>query len=546
MRKQRRMLLARILCLMLVLGMAAPSMAVLAVSKETQDQIDAMKKEKEKAEAERKKAEQQKGSIKSQKSATENYLKELAQQAGSLSEQIGILENSIREKEAAVQAKKEEVEAAEAEVSRQYEDMKKRIQYMYENGQGGMMTYMSAALTGNISDVLNQAEYAMNINLYDRDMLDSYKEARVSLEQQKEELQAEQEELELLMEETQKKKEEVASQQASAGSRLSEYDDLLAKAAQEASSAEELVAEKTRILNELIQKAEAEERQARLAAAQQQASSMGSYIIAVDAKISRGTISLSDYEMLLLATMIYCEAGNQGWEGQTAVGYVIMNRVRSALYPNSLEAVLRQSKQFEPAGSGRFDLYLKREQDPDLPNVVSQSCWNAARTVVNGTSNVGDSLFFRTWKPVPSLEVNLKNNGVPYWIIRDHIFYYYWTSYTSKPKPADKHEPDEDEDEDEEEKPKDPEPEKPEDPEPEKPVEPEQPKDPEPSPEQPVDPSPEQPTTPTEPETPDKPEETDPSEGTQTEDPDGTKTPEGGGTTEETDPAASGQSDTTS
>ena len=127
---------------------------------------------------------------------------------------------------------------------------------MYENGQGSMMNYMSAALTGSISDVLNQAEYAMNINLYDRKMLNSYKEAKASLDQQKEELQEEQQELELLLEEAQKKKEQVAVQQKSAGSKLSEYDELLAKAAGEVSSMEELVAEKTRILNQLIQKAE--------------------------------------------------------------------------------------------------------------------------------------------------------------------------------------------------------------------------------------------------------------------------------------------------
>lgn len=116
-----------------------------------------------------------------------------------------------------------------------------------------------------------------------------------------------------------------------------------------------------------------------------------------DSGISGGSVSLSEYEIMMLATIIYCEAGNQGTDGQLAVGYVIMNRIRSSRFPNTLEGVLRQSKQFEPVGSGRFDLVLKAEQDDDIPNIVTQSCWNAARTVVNGTSNVGESLFFRTW-----------------------------------------------------------------------------------------------------------------------------------------------------
>lgn len=422
----------RIICLVLAFGMAVSSYTAYAVSRETQSEIDRIKEEKDKAEADKKAAEQEKGNISSQKSAMESYLKDLEKQAGSLNEQISILEKDITEKEEEVRKKEEEVQAAEEAVNRQYEDMKKRIQYMYENGQGNMLNYMASALTGDLADALNQAEYAVHINQYDREMLADYKEAKADLERQNEELLEEQEALALMKEETEKKKQQVAGQQKAAGSKISEFDELLAQVSGEVSSMEELIAEKTKILNQLIKKAEEEERQARIAAAQQAASSMGGgSITAGDSQISHHAVGLSDYELMLLATMIYCEAGNQGWEGQTAVGYVIMNRVRSALYPNSLEAVLRQSRQFEPAGSGRFDLVLKAERDPDIPNIVTESCWNAAKAVVNGTSNVGDSLFFRTWAPVPSLVENLKNGGVPYWIIKDHIFYYYWTSYTT-------------------------------------------------------------------------------------------------------------------
>ena len=132
----------------------------------------------------------------------EKYMKDLENQAKSLNEQISILESDITAREEEIAQKEVELVEAQEEVDRQYEDMKKRIQYMYENGQGSMMNYMSAALTGSIADVLNQAEYAMNINRYDRNMLDSYKEAKAALERQRAALLEEQEELELLMEET--------------------------------------------------------------------------------------------------------------------------------------------------------------------------------------------------------------------------------------------------------------------------------------------------------------------------------------------------------
>lgn len=339
---------------------------------------------------------------------------------------------------------------------------------MYENGQDTVITYMTAVLTGGITDLLNQVEYAVNINSYDRNMLENYKNAKADLERQQAELEDEQEALALLKDEVEKKKEQVASQQKAAGSKISSYEDMIAQLENELGSVEELIQEKTKLLNELIAKAEKEEEQARIAAAQQAASSMGTNgIIVGDAGISHGNLGLSDYEIMLLAAIIYCEAGNQGLDGQLAVGYVVMNRVRSKLYPGSVEAVIRQSKQFEPVGSGRFDLVLKAEQDPDIPNIVTQSCWTAARTVINGSSNVGDSLFFRTWAPVPQLITNLENGNVPYWIIKDHIFYYYWTPYSQSTPST---EPDEDEDDDEDDERDEPtepeEPDTPDDPEP--------------------------------------------------------------------------------
>lgn len=435
----------RILCLMLVLCIGSSACIALAVSKETQDQIDKVEKEKDEAEQQKEEAEQEKNQLHNAKADMESYLANLEQQSKSLNEQISILDGNIETKEAEVAEKEEEIARAQEDLDKQYEDMKKRIQYMYENSQGSMMAYMTAALTNGITDMLNQVEYASNINKYDRNMLENYKESKADLEAQYAELEDEQEALEILKGETEKKKEQVAIQQKATGSKISEYNDLISKLAGELGSMEELIAEKTKILNQLIKKAEEEERQAKIAAAKSAASSMtGVNIIAGDPGISTGSLSLSEYEIMLLATMIYCEAGNQGTEGQLAVGYVIMNRVRSNLYPNSLEAVLRQSRQFEPAGSGRFDLVLQAEQDDDIPNIVTQSCWNAARTVVNGTSNVGESLFFRTWAPVPQLITNLKNGGVPYWIIKDHVFYYYWTSY-SQSAPPEPDEPDESE-----------------------------------------------------------------------------------------------------
>ena len=192
MKKKVQKLKTRILCLLLTLCVGSPAFAALAVSKETQDQIDKTKAEQQEAKEQQKALEKEQNRLNNKLAETEEYLKELAAQSSSLADQIEILTQDILNKEA-------ELAIAEEELAKQYRDMKMRIQYMYENGQDTVITYLTAALTGGISDMLNQIEYATNISTYDRSMLNAYKEAKAELE-------AEREALALLKEETEKKK----------------------------------------------------------------------------------------------------------------------------------------------------------------------------------------------------------------------------------------------------------------------------------------------------------------------------------------------------
>ena len=87
----------------------------------------------------------------------------------------------------------------------------------------------------------------------------------------------------------------------------------------------------------------------------------------------------------LMASIIYCEAGNQPYEGQVAVGAVIMNRVKSGSYPDSIEAVIYQSGQFGPAATG----WLNRVRSS---KGYSQTALQAAVDALNG-SNQSETVF---------------------------------------------------------------------------------------------------------------------------------------------------------
>lgn len=107
----------------------------------------------------------------------------------------------------------------------------------------------------------------------------------------------------------------------------------------------------------------------------------------------------------LLAALVYCEAGGEPYEGQLAVAAVVMNRVRSGAYPDSIHGVIYASGQFTPALNGKVNA---KYESGNIP----ASCIQAAEEAISGVSNVGDCTHFR------------RNNGTREGIvIGNHVFY---------------------------------------------------------------------------------------------------------------------------
>lgn len=98
-------------------------------------------------------------------------------------------------------------------------------------------------------------------------------------------------------------------------------------------------------------------------------------------------IDATSSEQELLAALIFCEAGNQPYEGQVAVGAVVMNRVRSGIYPDSIAEVIYQSGQFTPAMTGWLDSIL-------AGGGYTDSAMQAASDAIAGSNPIGDMLYF--------------------------------------------------------------------------------------------------------------------------------------------------------
>ncbi len=142
-----------------------------------------------------------------------------------------------------------------------------------------------------------------------------------------------------------------------------------------------------------IQKAQEEE--AAKAAAQKAASGE---------RTQNAAVAASADDVTLLAAIIQCEAGNECYEGQLAVGAVVMNRVRSGAYPGSIYNVIFQSGQFTPAGNGSVARVVA--------SGPSGSCMQAAQEAINGVDNTGGATSFRPTR-----------SGLPGTVIGNHVFF---------------------------------------------------------------------------------------------------------------------------
>lgn len=289
----------------------------------------------------------------------------------SIQEEIEAKQNEIAEAETAL-------EQAQADADAQYEAMKLRIQFSYENG--GAFSWTMLFESDGIVDFINRASYMSDIAQSDRELLTLYQETLESIELQKAQLEMEKEELLAKQDELEANKTQLLNSISQVASSINANQQALEE---NSSQAEELAA---RI-------AEAEEIEARLEAQKAaEAAAQLAQAQAMEAEMAQsggtsGTpVVAQTSEAELLAALIYCEAGGESYAGQVAVGSVVVNRVNSTYFPNSITDVIYQSGQFTPAASGKLALVLEN-------GLTTDSCRNAANQVIGGSVS-GNWLFF--------------------------------------------------------------------------------------------------------------------------------------------------------
>lgn len=366
-----------------------------------------------------------------EKETLENKTSDLQSQLAGINQDLLKISDEISDTQMRVTIVNSEILRSEDELTisqqnedQQYENMKSRIKYMYENGNSNMLELLFSA--ESMSDFLNKADFIQNISQYDRDMLSELQNIHADIENQKMALQNQQDSLNNL-------ENELQQQQAALQQKADETSTDLAQFQAQLQQIREQEAAKA------AAEAAAKAQQEAAAKAQQQAqasanasssgnttssnttnnsgsansgnsnsgsSNSGNNTSGGSTNNSGSSANKSDLD--LLAAIIQCEA-YQNYDSLLAVATVIMNRVYDSRFPNSISGVVYAAGQFEPAFSGRLE-YVLNAGPTSLSYQVAQDAINGARLaevadcyyfLYAGTGhsgiNIGGNVFFPSW-----------------------------------------------------------------------------------------------------------------------------------------------------
>ena len=262
-----------------------------------------------------------------------------------------------------------------------------------------------------MGEFLTRTEYIQQISQYDRDMLAQLNDIYTQNKQANDALVADMNDLNSLRNEATNERNNLNTLLAQTQSQIDTTSSSITEAEKLALQYEQDL-ENQRIEQERAeaerarQEAEAKAAQEAQAKAAQEANNTSSGV-SYDVPASSGGTALAhdSSDLAMLAAIIECEAGNQSYQGKLAVGSVIINRVNSSRFPNSISAVIYASGQFTPVASGRFSIVFARG--------ASSSCVQAAQEVLNGNIVI-DALYFHVYRS------GTDTYGT---VIGDHIFY---------------------------------------------------------------------------------------------------------------------------
>lgn len=428
--KSKKYRAAASLCIVAVI-LACTGLVPAFAQKTTQQKLEESKEEVQKLQEQSKAAKEKLDRAKQKENAISERLDELNDQLEDVQQSLEDLDTRITQKNDQIEATKQELDEMEQKREERYEAMKIRIRFMYEHSDSSLLDSLLGA--GSMSDFLNRVEYFSQVVDYDRDQLQQYQELLTGLNEKQENYEAQKDELLALQDEQKTQQEKLTTLVADARTDLKaagaatsdaseELGDLNGQLSAEKENQEILTAQleyekkleeqkaaEDRARMEEIKRQEEELRRQREEEQRRREEEEKRRQEAADNGEDAPEPSTGDAypasaeDLELMACIIQCEAEGEPYAGKLAVGSVVMNRVASSSFPNTIMGVIYQSGQFSPVASGRMAARLAAG--------ANSECRQAAQEVLNGNITV------------PYLYFRRDNGTIDGYVLGHHVFY---------------------------------------------------------------------------------------------------------------------------
>ena len=345
-------------------------------------------------------------SLKGQSSELQGTIAQYSGQLAELNEEISEAQAALEETSGQIVELNNQLKEAQEKEQAEYESLKRYIRYSYENKTGSYLKILMSSKS--MHDLQTKTEYVSKLVSYEQKKIAAIQQLQEEIRQKTAVLDDKQAELD--------------SYQADLDNQQTALEDLTDEVRGQLTEANaQLLDQQTKLsdynaqlsaLDSQMKALESQTAAAQAQLAQQIAAKQAAMAAAGMKENLSGSYAASASELEWLAATIQAEADGEPYNGKLAVGSVIMNRVMSSNFPNTIVGVITQRLQFASYSSGKVELILSRG-----PN---STCLQAAQEVLNG-ARVGDYLFFMT-------QYYADYYGIEsYTMIGNHAFFYTWT-----------------------------------------------------------------------------------------------------------------------
>lgn len=280
----------------------------------------------------------------------ENNLNELNKDKDTTGKDLSSTTASLEATMKEISTVQQKLALAKVRENGQYELMKKRIKYIYETGSTSFLTMLMES--ESMADLLNKADFIVTVSEYDRTMLEKLQKLHLEITKKEKDLRQKQKIFEQQKKELDEKYKQLSAKITDTSNELTSYKEQLKKA-------EELAKQTQSLLNK-----------------KPEGNTNPNSIPNQEPAENKPTPPSAAEDLALFAGILECEAGSTDYNALLAVATVIMNRIESPKYPNTLSGVIYQSGQFSPTWTGKLDKVLNRGP--------KQLCYQVAQDALSG------------------------------------------------------------------------------------------------------------------------------------------------------------------